>query len=380
MQSALIYILIACIVIIVFVKYILPQRSNFTMAPIAGNVTTYATNMSAPGTRLGSYIQSTILNSPLYIWGGIGGQERLDNIFVGDSAVGDLDTTGTSPGVIRFPSNSIYAGGPGAGYVIGSTFVPAVGSNFLDAPNGYQLNSSTSIMLNGSTVFQINNQSPNNDIKILAGSLNTQGYVDGSPQVVRFGSLNGITVASGGSSSLVCDTSNHCIRKVQSNGKTTTFAGIGKSAGYVDGPGNIAKFNTPSSIAMDSFGNYYVADTGNNRIRKITSAGVVTTFAGSGGSGATDGPAMQATFSFPISITIDSSGNLYVCQHNVIRKITPGGIVSTLVGVSGVTGYVDGPASQAKFGDIGSIRWIYNNGNPCIIVADTQNMSIRIIR
>ncbi len=113
----------------------------------------------------------------------------------------------------------------------------------------------------------------------------------------------------------------------------TTFAGLPSGAGSVDGTGGSARFNHPSSLTVDASGNIYVADTNNDTIRKITSAGAVTTFAGSAGSvGAADGTGSAARFSSLNGAAVDTSGNVYVADTNnhTIRKITPGGVVTTL--------------------------------------------------
>lgn len=132
-------------------------------------------------------------------------------------------------------------------------------------------------------------------------------------------------------------------------GTTSTLAGSGTS-GSANGTGTEASFNIPEGLAADSNGNIYVADSGNNLIRKITPAGVVTTFAGSGATGSTNGPALTASFNGPDGIAIDSGGNLYVtdCMNNLIRKITPTGTVSTLAG-SGAKGSTNGAGIAASF-------------------------------
>jgi gliding motility-associated-like protein len=131
----------------------------------------------------------------------------------------------------------------------------------------------------------------------------------------------------------------------------TTFAGVAGSSGTTNGTGTATRFNTPHAIATDKSGNIYVADRLNNVIRKITSAGVVTTFAGSGSAGAVDALGTAASFFEPYGITCDTSGNVYVAdtKNFKIRKITPAGLVSTVAG-QGVFGTTNGPANNARFG------------------------------
>lgn len=125
----------------------------------------------------------------------------------------------------------------------------------------------------------------------------------------------------------VADTGNHRIQKVTANGVVTTLAGSGRP-GSADGTGPEASFSGPRGVAVDGAGNVYVADTNNNRIRRIAAGGVVTTLAGSGSPGAADGDGVAASFSIPFGIAVDRSGNLYVADtgNNLIRKITLTGV------------------------------------------------------
>jgi sugar lactone lactonase YvrE len=120
----------------------------------------------------------------------------------------------------------------------------------------------------------------------------------------------------------VADTGNNLIRKITAAGVVTTLAGSGR-AGSTNATGTAASFDTPYGVAVDSSGTLYVSDTGNNLIRKITAAGVVTTLAGSGSAGSTNGTGTAASFSTPSGLTMDASGALYVAdfRNNLIRKI-----------------------------------------------------------
>ena len=168
-------------------------------------------------------------------------------------------------------------------------------------------------------------------VSTLAGS-GTEGRANGSGTGASFGLMTGVAVDSSGNL-YVADTSNFLIRKITPAGFVTTFAGTG-SAGSADGTGTAASFKVPVGVAVDSSGNVYVIDAGTLSIRKITPAGVVTTFAGSGLSGVADGTGTAASFHTPMGIAVDSSGNLYVPEmvKSLIRKITPAGVVTTLAG------------------------------------------------
>jgi hypothetical protein len=165
----------------------------------------------------------------------------------------------------------------------------------------------------------------------------------------------------------VADCNNHTIRQVTSAGVVTTLAGnasitdsMGRPlGGYADGIGSAARFYQPTGVAADSTGNVFVADYYNSTIRKVTSAGVVTTLAGLpqfdqygypvGGSA--DGTGSAARFNGPFGVAVDSAGNVFVADTGncTIRKVTPAGVVTTIGGVAGVGGAADGIGSSASF-------------------------------
>lgn len=162
------------------------------------------------------------------------------------------------------------------------------------------------------------------------------------------GAVFGVAVGSDGNF-YVAQPNGRTILKVTPSGTVSTFAGSGVAA-TVNGNGTAAAFNTPTGVVFDRAGNLYVAEYWGHCIRKITPAGDVTTFAGSGVQGATDGPAAAASFNHPNALAIDEDGALYVADSSNarIRKIAPDGLVSTLAG-TGATGSGDGPAATATF-------------------------------
>lgn len=212
-----------------------------------------------------------------------------------------------------------------------------------------------------------------------AGQSGSSGIADGLGATARF-SFPGFLCVDRADNLYVADQGNHTIRKVSSIGFVTTFAGQAGSAGSTDGTVNVARFNGPGSIVPDTMGNLFVVDSGNKTIRKITPGGVVTTFAGSPGlSGSTDGTGSAARFGDPTGgIAVDRANNLYVADsvNKTIRKITPAGVVSTLAGLAGVSGTADGAGSTARFDDpIGIV--LDNSGN--IFVTDRFVHTIRKI-
>ncbi|MBC3919915.1 gluconolaconase [Undibacterium sp. CY18W] len=163
------------------------------------------------------------------------------------------------------------------------------------------------------------------------------------------------------------------ILKISAEGTVTQYAG--SVEGFVDGKAELAAFHTPSGIAFDGKGNLLVADTGNHAIRRISPDGIVTTLAGNGKPGYHDGAGAEAQFNGPVGIAVDAAGNVYVADtyNDRIRKIGPDGQVSTLAGGNG-SGYLDGPAATALF-DTPTGLAINSKGE--IFIADSKNDAIR---
>lgn len=180
----------------------------------------------------------------------------------------------------------------------------------------------------------------------------SNGYADGTGNAARFDVLAGAAVGPAGEI-YVADTVNSTVRKIAPDGVVSTLAGTAGTLGSVDGTGSAARFNSPYGIAVDAAGTVYVSDPGNDNIRKITPAGVVTTLAGEAGNapGHTDGIGAAARFNYPAGLAVDGSGNVYVGDSSnfTIRKITSTGVVTTLAGSAGLPGSIDGAAGAARF-------------------------------
>lgn len=176
------------------------------------------------------------------------------------------------------------------------------------------------------------------------------GFTNGSRTAARFHAPMDIATDKWGNT-YVADMSNNSIRKITPDGLVSTLAGSGVR-GYADGIGSLAQFNAPFGLAVDGAGNVYVADQYNQRIRKITPDGNVTTIAGDGSAGYLDGPALSARFHYPYDVAVDESGNVFVADHfnNRIRKISTSGVVSTFAG-DGSNYSVDGTGTEASFYD-----------------------------
>jgi len=221
-------------------------------------------------------------------------------------------------------------------------------------------------------------------VSTFAGS-GTSGYLNATGTSAQFDFSDlyntspavGVAVDAAGNV-YVADAYNQRIRKISPAGVVTTLAGSGL-CGLTDGTGAAASFCSPEGLAVDAAGNVYVAD--NSSIRKITPAGVVTTLAGSGLSGYANGTGAAAQFNGPRGVAVDAAGNVYVADslNHAIRLISPSGVVTTFAGPAAPTvssGYLDGPSAAAKFGEPFSVA-VDSTGN--VYVAENYNRAIRKI-
>ncbi|HJQ68666.1 MAG TPA: NHL repeat-containing protein [Blastocatellia bacterium] len=173
---------------------------------------------------------------------------------------------------------------------------------------------------------------PNGAAQTITGS--EEGYRDGLGASALFNTPSAVAIDRRGNL-IVADTSNNRVRRISTEGDVSTVAG-GSEAGYRDGPAAEARFDSPVGVAVDREGNIFVADTYNDRVRKISAEGVVSTIAGAGMPGLADGQAESAMFDTPSGIAVDAQGNLFVADtgNDAVRKITPQGDVSTIAGAT----------------------------------------------
>ncbi|HVW96409.1 MAG TPA: NHL repeat-containing protein [Mucilaginibacter sp.] len=259
------------------------------------------------------------------------------------TAYGDVitfTTSATLSGVVT--TVTTFAGSGTAGYLEG-----AGNMAMFNNPEGIAVDASGKLYVSDSFNSRIRSITTAGETASLAG-IGTLGYTDGDAATAQFYGPNGIAVDASGNV-FVADFGNNVIRKITPSGVVSTFAGNG-TPGFVNSTtATSAEFNSPSGIAVDGSGNLYVADRGNNAIRKITAAGVVTTLAGFKSGGFVNATGTDAGFKKPNGITVDGAGNVFVADqgNSAVRKITAEGVVTTVAGGPSQTGLLNFPAAIA---------------------------------
>jgi kumamolisin len=294
--------------------------------------------------------------------------DALGNLYVADNvnnAIRTITPGGTVTTVV------------GASGTAGSQDGP-VSSAELNDPSGVVVDDSGNIYVADGGNYTIRKIS-GGVVSTLAGAAGESGSVDGSGSAARFEQPENIAIDSSGNL-YVPDGDGDTIRKITPGGAVSTLAGLAKEAGQVDGTGSAARLNSPEGIAADASGNVYVADSGNNAIRKVSPSGAVTTLAGSpdGSAGSADGFGTSARFNLPTGVAVDASGNVFVADSNndTIREVTPSGSVTTVAGSPRQTGSVDGLSTSARFYTPADVAV---DGNGIVYVADNVNNTVRRI-
>jgi sugar lactone lactonase YvrE len=281
------------------------------------------------------------------------------NVYVGDASNHRIRKV-TSTGVV-----TTFAGGA-------MGFVEGTGGNArFNTPVGVCIDAQGNLYAGDIGNYAVRKISPGAVVSNLAGG--NEGYFNGQGVAAQFDMPIGVCSDALGNI-YVADNKNHCIRKISPTGLVSTLAG--GTEGNADGTGTAAQFEEPYGLCSDATGNIYVVDNSSSRVRKVTPAGVVTTIAGST-AGMQDGNASVAKFNQPNGICVDPQGNLFVTDYhnNRIRKITPAGIVSTYAG-SGGQGFQDGLGTTAYFNRPGHICI---DAQGTLFVADRYNHRIRKI-
>ncbi len=287
--------------------------------------------------------------------------DAIGNIIVADANNHRIRSISTE-GVVR-----TIAGSSTSGFVNGASTTARFNS-----PRDVTIDALGNIIVADRGNHSIRKITPDGMVSTIAGS-NTVGSADGASATARFSSPIGVTIDAFGNI-IVTDQNNHRIRSIDPDGMVSTIAG--SDIGFADGASATAEFDRPWGVTIDVLGNIIVADSANNRIRSISTDGIVSTIAGSNTVGTADGASATARFNNPTGVAVDAGGNIIVTdsRNNRIRSIDPDGIVTTIAGSS--AGFTDGVASNAEFFRPVGVA-IDASGN--IIIADQSNSRIRQI-
>jgi len=331
---------------------------------------------------------------------GAGFGQPTDVAWDGNSALYVTDSTNNTIRKITTGANSVvstFAGQPGQSGTSDGTGLKVTFNN----PSALSVDSTGNLYVADTGSNTIRLITAAGVVSTIAGKHGTlAGSTDGKGQAARFNSPYGIAVDRTNNLIYVADSYNHTIRKITPTANpaggtdylVSTFAGTASKKGSTDATGASARFTEPTGLAVDTFGNVYVADSGNNIIRMITPAGVVSTLAGtapvvtvvngtttvSDNHGAANGKGPAASFSNPYKLSVDGSGNVYVADmgNHAIRMITSDGTVSTLAGLVGNPGFADGGPLEARFSQPFAVA---ADASGHVFVADTGNKILREI-
>ena len=334
--------------------------STITPAFAQDQVTTLAGSPLANGAADGSTILARF-SDPAAI-----GVDARGNIFIADNANHTIRKL-TPDGTV-----STFAGRAG---VPGSADGAGAAARF-DSPSGLAIDRAGNVFVSDTGNHTLRKISPSGQVTTVAGTAGESAALDGSGPAARFNSPLGLAVDSSGVV-FVADSGNHLIRRVASDGTVSTFAGRAENFGSTDGAGTNAAFNNPVGLALDASGNLFVADANNHCVRKISSTGVVTTFAGTpDADGCVDGAGANARFSKPAELAFDPRGNLYVADafNHTLRKVSPAGIVISVSGVAGADGAGDGANRSARFYNPYGVAFDLRGH---LLVSDTYNQTLR---
>lgn len=276
--------------------------------------------------------------------------------------------------ILRVDTNgnpSLFAGNPN---VPGQADGPRQLAEFR-SPRGLAFDGAGNLYIAESTNATIRRIDLAGNVTTIAGSAQQRVHLDGVGTAARLVAPVGLALANS-QTLAITDTASHTVRLLNlSTLSLTTIAGNPLVAGTADGSGSAAGFNTPFGISSNGAGLLYVSDSNNNTVRRVTLGGVVTTLAGQlMPTGFLDGAGPAARFGGTVPLTADATGNVYVSDNHTIRKVTPAGIVTTIAGSAGQPGFVDGSGSVARFNQPSHLA-VDSAGN--VIVADSSNHAIR---
>jgi hypothetical protein len=351
---------------------------NLTLTPLAVLPTATLAAQTVT-TGLGVTFAALPVSGGSYQWqvsenGGLAWTNLTDGGLYNGANTATLTITGATPASNGLRYRYVVTTPTGAG--TSNAAILTVAPLVLPFPVAVAMDSAGNLLICDTSSDAVQSVTSAGVVNIFAGLAGQAGTADGTGSNARFNDPGGLTIAADGTVT-VADTANATIRRITAAGVVTTLAGSTTVRGNADGTGAAATFNSPIGIAQDSTGTLFIADAQNHTIRRVTTAGAVTTLAGTAGnSGTADGTGNAARFNNPKGVAVDLSGNVYVADttNNTIRRINPAGVVITIAGLAGVSGSSDGPGAAALFNQPTGLA-LAANGD--VIVADTGNSAIR---
>ena len=339
------------------------QGTNTAQLTItARGLDVYAGDIGGPGSLDGAGVMAQ-LNQP-----SAGVSDPAGNVYFCDTENHAIRKV-TPAGVV-----TTYAGTSGVqGYSDGVSL-----STLFRRPQGICRDAAGNFYVSDTGNYVIRKIAVDGQVSTIAGAVDMNGFHDGQGTNAIFDLPQGIVV-DGSGNLFVADYNNHAIRRIDPAGNVTTFAGHGGLAGHTDATGTSAFLFWPVGLIIDGSSNLYVSEFGNSTIRKITPAAVVSTLAGSTlNPGSADGTGPAARFNQPAGMCFDPSGNLLVADagNHIIRRVTTAGVVTTPLGQVGVSGFVDAAGNAASFT---SPKGLVARPGGTQLVLDTGNDLLRAV-
>jgi len=344
----------------------LGQATSYNISTVVGSTT------SGPGFGGDGSSATAVgakLNVPIQV-----ALDSSHNLYIADSSNNRIRKLTNSTGKISSVSGILTAGYSGDG--------AAASGAQLNDPYGVYVDASGNIFIADLGNEVVRKISTDGKIATVAGNAPNANFTgDGGPATSA--TLNQpLGLATDPSGNLyIADSFNHRIREVTTDGNINTIAGSSPGFSGDGGPATSAQMNRPFGICFDAAGNLYIADSQNNRIRKVATDGTMSTVAGNGTAGfaGDGGPATKAQLDRPWDVKVDAAGDLFIADYsnNRIRIVTPDGVINTIAGGTGPAYTGDGgPATSARLNEPTSIA-VDTNGD--IYIADSSNNVIRLL-
>jgi uncharacterized protein (TIGR03437 family) len=354
--------------------YFADSLNNRIRKLAGGNVTTFAGSGVFSHSGDGGTATSAQLNTPM----GVAVNAALPNPYFS----GSLYIADTANNVVRGVANGVIFNVAGTGTAGSSGDGNAASGAQLNGPQGLAVDSAGNLYIADTQNHRVRKVSANGTISTVAGSGTAGSGGDGG--AAGSAQLNlpfGVAVDAAGNL-YIAEFGNNRVRKVAANGNISTIAGNGVSGFSGDkGQATSAQLNGPQGVAVDSAGNVFIADSGNNRVRMVAPTGVITTVAGTGASGVSGdgGLAVNALVGNPVAVATDGVGNVYIADGSArVRKLFLSGIITTIAG-SGIRGY-SGDGGSAPNAGLNGPSAVAVDATGTVWVADTLNNAVRLLQ